>query len=47
MDEMITINLFLDVETELLMKVSAEEIKSLLEKVVESKLSALQVQYMT
>lgn len=30
-------------ETELLMKISAEELKSVLENLVESKLSALQV----
>ena len=33
----------LDAETELLMKISAEEVKSMLDNLVESKLSALQV----
>ena len=33
-----------DSETELLMKISAEELKSVLENLVESKLSALQVE---
>lgn len=34
-------------ETELLMKISAEELKSVLENLVESKLSALQVVFWT